>query len=271
MASKRSSSIPPAGNGISACNAFAENPREPRGTPVAPRLKPGWEHSMKSKCARAAAPNKVRGAAGFSLLELLVVIAIIALLAAMLLPAFARAREKSKVVRAQVELNGVGVALEMYSEDNAGKLPPVRVDCNTDLSSHWCQFPIELAEQHYLGRGNRPGMAANMEDVFNPNHTYKYAAPGPRIINNGSGPGGNFQLWVPNDAPNCASTNGQYFSSQKDSPIRWVLWSLGPRPDSSQSLDDYAPMIRRSWYRQAGGGGVIARFQTRTGVQFVSQ
>ena len=224
---------------------------------------------LERRTPQATPPARDQGEAeGFSLLELLVVIATIALLAAMLLPAFARAREKSKVVRAQVELNGVGVALEMYSEDNAGKLPPVRVDCNTDLSTHWCQFPVELVEQHYLGQGSRPGMAANMEDVFNPNHTYKYAAPGPQLLNNAAG--GNYQLWVPNDTPNCASTNGQYYSSQKDSPVRWVLWSLGPRPDSSQTLDDYAPMIRRSWYRQAGGGGVIARFQTRGGVQFVS-
>ena len=98
----------------------------------------------------------------------------------------------------------------MYSEDNAGKLPPVRVNCNTDLATHWCQFPVELVEQRYLGAGSKPDMAANMEDVFNPDHTYKYAAPGPQLLNNA--PGGNYQFWVPNDLPNCASTNGQYYS-----------------------------------------------------------
>ena len=127
----------------------------------------------------------------------------------------------------------------------------------------------QYAQQHYLGAGTKPGMAANMEDVFNPDHTYKYAAPGPQLLNNA--PGGNYQLWVPDDVPNCASTNGQYYSSQKDSPVRWVIWSMGPKPNSPESNDEHAPMARQSWYRRTGQGGVIARFQTRAGVQFQSQ
>jgi len=208
------------------------------------------------------------GGAAFTLIELLVVIGIIGLLAAMMLPALSRANEKAKVTKVHVELNGVGLALEMYSEDNAAKLPPVRVNCNTDLATHWCQFPVELVEQHYLGPGSKPGMAVNMEDVFNPNHTYKYAAPGPQLLNGTAG--GNYQLWVPDDIPNCASTNGQYYSSLKDSPVRWVIWSMGPKPDSAESQDEHAPMARQSWYRRTGQGGVIARFQTRAGVQFKS-
>ena len=221
-------------------------------------------------CPRPATrkPQRATPSAAFTLPELLVVIVIIALLAALLLPALSRAREKAKVARVHVELNGVGLALEMYSEDNAATLPPVRVNCNTDLATHWCEFPVELVEQHYLGPCNKPGMAANMEDLFNPNHTYKYAAPGPELLN--GAPAGNYQLWVPDDVPNCASTNGQYYSSPKDSPVRWVIWSLGPIPDSAQSLDEYAPMARRSWYCRTGGGGVIARFDTGADIQFKS-
>jgi len=202
--------------------------------------------------------------AGFTLMELLVVIAIIALLATLLLPALWCAREKAKVTRVHQELQGIGLALEMYSEDNAAKLPPVRVNCNTDLATHWCQLPLELAD--YLGHGNQPGMAANMQDLFNPAHTYKYGAPGPEFLN--GAPAANYQLWVPDDAPTCTSTNGQYYSNPKDSPVRWVIWSLGPWPDSPQSLDEYAPMAARSWYRRARGGGIIARFQTRDGIQY---
>ena len=202
---------------------------------------------------------------GFTLVELLVVIAIIGLLASLLLPALARAKEKAKVVKVHAELYGVGLALEMYAEDHEDQLPPVRVNCNTDLSTHWCQFPIELAQAGYLARGSKPGMAANMEDVFNSGHTYKYATPGPQILYDS--PGGNYKLWVPNDFPECANTSGKYYSSRTNSPVRWVLWSLGPRPDSAKTQDSHAPLANRSWYRRAGDGGVIARMATRDGLQ----
>jgi prepilin-type N-terminal cleavage/methylation domain-containing protein len=208
------------------------------------------------------------GVRAFTLIELLVVMAIIGLLAALLLPALSRANEKAKVTRAHAELYGVGLALEMYSGDNDGKLPPVRVNCNSDLATHWCEFPVELAEQHYLGRGSKPGMAATMEDVFNPEHTYKYAAPGPELLNDTRA--GNYQMWVPDDAPTCASTNGQYYSTLKSSPVRWVVWSLGPRPQSAKTQDPRAPIASRSWYRRAGEGGVIMRFATREGMQVKS-
>jgi prepilin-type N-terminal cleavage/methylation domain-containing protein len=203
---------------------------------------------------------------GFTLLELLVVIAIIGLLASLLLPALARAKEKAKVVKAHAELYGVGLALEMYADDHEYQLPPVRINCNSDLSTHWCQFPLELAEEGYLARSTEPGMEANMEDVFNPGHTYKYAAPGPCILNDT--PSGNYKLWVPDDFPDCASDSGRYHSSRADSPVRWVLWSLGPRPNSARTQDSRAPIASRSWYRRTGDGGVIARMATRDGMQF---
>jgi prepilin-type N-terminal cleavage/methylation domain-containing protein len=201
----------------------------------------------------------------FTLVELLVVIAIIAVLAAVLLPALARAKEKAKVAKVHAELYGAGLALQMYSDDNDGRLPPVRVDCNTDLADHWCQFPVELAEQGYLPRSDRPGMAAKMEDVFNPGHTYKYAAPGPQLLNDS--PGGNFKLWVPDDFPDCATNSGRYHSGLETSPVRWVVWSLGPRPQSPKSQDSRSPMARSSWYRRTGDSGVILRFATQEGTQ----
>lgn len=228
----------------------------------------GWCNIMTERLHASDSGARAAGAKAFTLVELLVVIAIIAVLAAMLLPALSRAGEKAKVTRAHAELYGVGLALEMYSEDNQGRLPPVRVNCNSDLATHWCEFPVELAEQHYLGRSDKPGMAANMEDVFNREHTYKYAAPGPQLLN--GSPSGNYQLWVPNDSPTCASTNGQYYTTQKDSPVRWVIWSVGPQPNSAKTQDSRAPMASRSWYRRTGEGGVIARFATRNGMQIKS-
>lgn len=54
---------------------------------------------------------------GFSLIELLVVIAIIAILAAILFPVFARAREKARAASCQSNLKQIGLAVTMYRSD----------------------------------------------------------------------------------------------------------------------------------------------------------
>ena len=84
---------------------------------------------------RSGSPR--RGKA-FTLIELLVVIAIIAILAALLLPALARAKEKALRTSCASNLHQYGVACQMYANDSNNKLPAMGTTTgNADFGGYY--------------------------------------------------------------------------------------------------------------------------------------
>ena len=84
---------------------------------------------------------------GFTLIELLVVIAIIAILAAMLLPALARAKQKAKLSQCQSNYHQIGIACYTYASDYRDMYP---VDnTHSDASAKMWNNINELKGEHY--------------------------------------------------------------------------------------------------------------------------
>jgi prepilin-type N-terminal cleavage/methylation domain-containing protein/prepilin-type processing-associated H-X9-DG protein len=74
---------------------------------------------------------------GFTLIELLVVIAIIAILAAILFPVFARAREQARKAACQSNLKQIGLAVAQYTQDFDEQFPVAVNSSNPSGSRYW--------------------------------------------------------------------------------------------------------------------------------------
>jgi len=93
--------------------------------PSAPRVAPEAKQETRTTFVSQEGQFMQRRR-GFTLIELLVVIAIIAILAAILFPVFAQARDKARQAACLSNGKQIGTAIQMYTQDYDETLPPSR-------------------------------------------------------------------------------------------------------------------------------------------------
>ena len=214
-----------------------------------------------------------RCARGFTLIELLVVIAIIAILAALLLPALARAKESGRRAACKSNLHQQGIAFQIYSQDNNNLLPDLRYSPFSQkpptASGFWIwDISTNFVDQIIANGGSRNVFYCPSNPDWNCDDTWNFGIDGNNNNAGKDGSGGfrilGYVYLIPGAGMNIGTT--------PPASTYWKINTVGmlgqPAPSDAEVVVDVIVQDQgaaKSWAAVTSVGGLPSSVVQRTG------
>tara|TARA_Y100001933_G_scaffold42660_1_gene39792 strand:- start:9119 stop:9850 length:732 start_codon:yes stop_codon:yes gene_type:complete len=222
---------------------------------------------------------------GFTLIELLVVISIISLLVAILLPALASARKAARLTACASNVRQMGLALNMYAQDNDRHLPEVFI--NTSSVKPWDSINIWFSWASTYKGYRSVGILYDQDYMQSWNALYCPSQRETRYMQSG------YNINFPQDNGGATSTRCSYNIMYQWIDGKWqiplidefgkrpVLWDIFSAPEQTADIahddkwnvlygDGHVKLFQSDMYMETGFGSDI-KFRSFREVIFAGQ